>query len=189
MSTHTADDQRRFTLTYNQTYAQVLAYLRRRTDADTATDLTAEVFTRAWRSRTSLWEADHELAWLYGIARNVLLEFYRHRDHDQEGIRAVHDANHGQRTGGVAQTEHTAPDETAYVDATLDISHALSTLTRSDQELLTLHAWEGLDAPQIAEALGIAPGTARVRLHRARARLADALAWTEQTHNGSKATR
>ncbi|WP_459610450.1 RNA polymerase sigma factor [Corynebacterium urogenitale] len=79
--------------------------------------------------------------------------------------------------------------ETLPCAAALDISRALTSLTRSDQELLTLHAWEGLDAPQIAEVLGIAPGTARVRLHRARSRLADALAGTPQTHYGSKATR
>ena len=189
MSTPSADDQHRFTLTYNETYAKVLAYLRRRSDADTAADLAAEVFVRAWRSREALWDAKHELAWLYGVARNVLLEFYRQRDHDQQGISALEGGASTQRTGGLPQVEHAAPDVTASVDSALDISRALTSLTRSDQELLTLHAWEGLDAPQIAEVLGIAPGTARVRLHRARSRLADALAGTPQTHYGSKATR
>jgi DNA-directed RNA polymerase specialized sigma24 family protein len=45
---------------------------------------------------------------------------------------------------------------------------ALDRLRGSDRELLTLTAWDGLDANDLAVVLGCSPATARVRLHRAR---------------------
>ncbi len=52
---------------------------------------------------------------------------------------------------------------------------ALEQLSPEDRELVTLIAWEGLTPAQAATALGLSPGTARVRLHRARTRLRAAL--------------
>ena len=55
---------------------------------------------------------------------------------------------------------------------------ALGQLSAEDRELVTLIAWEGLTPAQAAAALGVPPGTARVRLHRARTRLRAALSST-----------
>jgi RNA polymerase sigma-70 factor (ECF subfamily) len=53
---------------------------------------------------------------------------------------------------------------------------ALATLAPADQEVLRLLAWEELGNQQIAAVLGITPNAVAIRLHRARARFADALA-------------
>jgi RNA polymerase sigma-70 factor (ECF subfamily) len=53
---------------------------------------------------------------------------------------------------------------------------ALASLSPADQEILRLVAWEELRNPQIAEVLGITPNAVAIRLHRARARFAAALA-------------
>ena len=53
---------------------------------------------------------------------------------------------------------------------------ALASLSPADQELLRLVAWEELGNQQIAAVLGITPNAVAIRLHRARARFADALA-------------
>ncbi|MBC2682556.1 sigma-70 family RNA polymerase sigma factor [Corynebacterium sp. 4HC-13] len=188
MSTQSTDDQRTFTQTYTQAYPKVLAYMRRRSDIDAAADLTAEVFVRAWNSRSQLFHAHHQLAWLYGIARNVLLEYYRRSEHTQTSLRTDTDDSTYLRSEfftDVTQTSEStfaAPDETALVNTTLDIRQALSTLAPADQEILTLHAWEGLDSAELAEALDIGTSAARVRLHRARARLSVALNGVEEAH-------
>jgi hypothetical protein len=56
---------------------------------------------------------------------------------------------------------------------------ALRTLRDSDQQVLRLVVGEGLTIRQAAVVLGCRPVTARVRLRRARARLAAALAAAE----------
>jgi RNA polymerase sigma-70 factor (ECF subfamily) len=48
---------------------------------------------------------------------------------------------------------------------------ALAKLAPKDREALTLIAWDGLQPNEAALVLGEAPGTFRVRLHRARRRL------------------
>jgi RNA polymerase sigma-70 factor (ECF subfamily) len=45
-------------------------------------------------------------------------------------------------------------------------------LGADDREVLTLAAWEGLDAGEIATVMGCSRNAARIRLHRARRRLA-----------------
>ena len=52
---------------------------------------------------------------------------------------------------------------------------ALASLSPADQEILRLVAWEELGNRQIATVLGITPNAVAIRLHRARARFADAL--------------
>lgn len=53
---------------------------------------------------------------------------------------------------------------------------ALATLAERDREILTLTAWEGLTPKEVAAVVGIPANVVRVRLHRARARLAGRLA-------------
>ncbi len=57
---------------------------------------------------------------------------------------------------------------------------ALRALSRLDQEVLLLVAWDGLDRIQAARVLGITPRLFSVRLHRARRRFERSLALQER---------
>lgn len=172
-----ADDRDRFTKIYREFYPKVLAYFRRRTSAEAAPDLAAEVFTRAWRQRSKLWRATNSLAWLYAISRNVLLEFYRQRGHDHEALRALSVDN-----------AH-SPDTAGSVTDAMDLARALQSLKPKDREVLLLNAWEGLDGAELAEALGVSTGAARVRLHRARGRLAATMFDQEVRNDGVRSVK
>ncbi len=63
--------RRRFERLFDETYDRVLAYALRRTTPDEAQDVAAETFTVAWR-RLELVPDEEPIAWLLGIARNVL---------------------------------------------------------------------------------------------------------------------
>jgi RNA polymerase sigma-70 factor (ECF subfamily) len=56
------------------------------------------------------------------------------------------------------------------------VREALACLDAGDQEILRLVAWDGLAPAQAGMVLGCRLGAARVRLHRARRRLAQELA-------------
>jgi RNA polymerase sigma-70 factor (ECF subfamily) len=56
------------------------------------------------------------------------------------------------------------------------IRQALAALRPAEQEVLRLVAWDDLTHEQASTVLGCSPGAFRVRLHRARRRLADELA-------------
>jgi RNA polymerase sigma-70 factor (ECF subfamily) len=61
---------------------------------------------------------------------------------------------------------------TATADVDHDVLHALAALSPDDREALVLVGWDGLRPAEAARVLGCAPSTFRVRLLRARRRLA-----------------
>ena len=138
------------------------AYLARRADRQVADDLLAEVWLRAFAARSG-YDARHCDArpWLYGIARNVLREHWRTSSGDEQ-----------------AALIETPVDPWDGVNERLDsterakaVMSAVRTLPAAEREVLLLVAWEQLTPAEAAKALGIPPGTARSRLHRARAAL------------------
>jgi RNA polymerase sigma factor (sigma-70 family) len=146
------------------------AYLARRSPGH-ADDLLSEVWLAAFEGRHRYDPAlGGVVGWLFGIARNVLLAHHR-----GERRRAT------QVVGGL--DDHV--DEWAAVDARLDAAEtagalriALAALPSEEREVLLLVAWEQLAPTEVATVLGIPPGTARSRLHRARARVS--ASWSEQ---------
>jgi RNA polymerase sigma-70 factor (ECF subfamily) len=148
--------QRRFTRLYELHYWSVLRFLLRRLgDEPRARDLTAEVFVVAWRRLDEL--PDPVLPWLYGVARKVLANEYRHQSRQDR----LHE-----RLAGLAMDEH--EDLAAERIWVLEALHRLSD---ADQEVLRLSAWEDLSGADIAAVLNCSNSAAAVRLHRARQRL------------------
>jgi RNA polymerase sigma factor (sigma-70 family) len=150
----------RFEYLYEAHYAAVLAYALRRTERTVAHDVAAETFLVAWR-RLEVVPAD-ATPWLYGVARRVLANERRaesRRAALAERMRAV----------CVSQPNGDAAARDGLLRA------ALARLPDRDREALALVAWEGLSTAQAARAMGCAPTAMRVRLHRARRRLARAL--------------
>lgn len=155
----------RFDRLFTEHQRPVLAYAMRRTQtvAD-AEDVAAETFTIAWRKIESV-PATEPLPWLYAVARRVLANHRR-------GL------GRRERLAALLRVEDVGTPMHAGDDLDGPTFVALASLSPADQELLRLVAWEELGNQQIAEVLGITPNAVAIRLHRARARFADALAKT-----------
>ncbi|MBW5252893.1 sigma-70 family RNA polymerase sigma factor [Streptomyces sp. P01-B04] len=149
-------------------------YLVRRAPA-VADDLLSEVWLQAYSNRKTFDVARGSArGWLFGVARNVLS---RHR---QAVARAAARAQQ--------HPDATTTDPWQAVDQRLDASavgpelrRRLAELPEEERELLLLVAWEQLTPAEAAAAVGVPAGTARSRLHRARARLRDGLTRTTRT--------
>lgn len=146
-------------------YEPLMRYAGRRTDqlAD-AEDVVAETFTVAWRHLQQMPPHDERLFWLYGIARRVVAN---HRRAAQRRARLEAKAR-----ASWAPATHAGSDLP-------DVLTAMRRLSDDDQEILRLVAWEGLSHAEVGLALGITANAAGIRLHRARARLAQALSGLE----------
>ncbi len=166
MPTPPPDDGGRYERVYRESGTAILGYSLRRCDSrEDAFDVVAETFATAWRRRDEMPDdADEARAWLFGIARNLLANA------DRSSSRAS-------RLGDRLATffvDESVPDPAVVFERSAHVRQmraALQSLSEDDRELLTLIAWEGLTPAQAATALGLATGTARVRLHRARTRL------------------
>ncbi len=141
----------------------VYRYVRRRIGDGLAADVTAEVFTRAFRDRGSLdGRAESALPWLLGIATNLIR---MHRRGEERRLRAYARAA-GRERGGVFGDE--VDDRLDAEAARAALSEALAAMPSRQRDVLLLHAWADLSASEIAVAMALPPGTVRSDLHRAR---------------------
>jgi RNA polymerase sigma-70 factor (ECF subfamily) len=142
----------------------VHSYLSRRAGNQAADDLLEEVWVRAFRSRDRYDDQLPAPAWLYGIARNVLLGHFRSRRPTVAGD--IDRSSPGESDGWDAVDERLDARRTVS-----GLTDALAALSAEDREVLLLVAWEQLTPAEAAVVLKIPPGTARSRLHRARLQL------------------
>jgi DNA-directed RNA polymerase specialized sigma24 family protein len=157
------NDERDFDALFEAHYRDVLRYVLRRAPLASAEDVLAETFLVAWRRADQI--PDDPLPWLLGVARRVLANQRRgelRRDALLGRLRAT-------STGEVGAWQ---PPSTVGPE----LAGALASLPDREREALLLLAWEGLDIPQAAVAAGCSTATFRVRLHRARKRVARQLA-------------
>lgn len=126
----------------------------------TAEDAAQEAAVRAWRRRDSCLTPERPEPWVATIAR-------------REALRLVHPPRLRplEEAGEAAQESH--EDD---VLGRADLARAIDGLPSPDRELVWGRYWDDLDYRQLGRLLHISEGTARVRLHRALARLRLALA-------------
>ncbi len=153
---------------YRANVATVTAYFARRSaDPQTVADLTADTFAQAITSFATFDpRKGTPRAWVFGIARRIY---------------AAHCQAHSQQRSRVermASRRELAPDETGDLIDRIDAERAgralvtrLTTLPAADRAVVELVDLAGLQAKEAAQVLGITPGTLRMRLMRARARL------------------
>src|ERR1700749_3042086 len=135
-------DPAAFRALYNRYTERIMGYhLRRCRDEDAAFDLTAETFAQAWCVRRSFRDLAGGSAgpWLYGIARNVLLQSVR-RERLEDGAR--------QRLGMLEQADRprVAPDE-SWLDG---VDELLDTLPVEQRHALELRVLEDMPYDRIA---------------------------------------
>lgn len=127
--------------------------LGRAADAD---DVAAEVFAIAWEHHRSGGELT--APWLYRVLRNLIGNEYRRQ------------ARSAQVQDGEAGLRLVATD--AEWAGRLDVRRAILLLPAGDRRVLYLSYWEGHNSREIASLLACSPTAVRVRLARARKRLA-----------------
>ena len=151
----------RFEQLYRAHAGAIRTYAARRVSSEAAADdVVSDVFLVVWRRLDDV--PDEPLPWLLATARRALAN----RRRSERRSAALTD-----RLVGLRRPHSASAPETG--DRLLD---SLAVIPEPDRELLMLVAWEGLEPREIAEILGLRPGTVAVRLHRARGRLAAALA-------------
>jgi RNA polymerase sigma-70 factor (ECF subfamily) len=147
---------------YEELYADLLRFVQRRVRHDQAEDVVSDAFLVVWRRLEELpSHSDDARAWVFGIARNLLLNDRRGGQRRQ--ALGVHLA--------AAAAQPNPGDRDPQVDlvvSRVDLARAWMLLSEVHQEALALTAFEDLQAPQAAAVLDISPVAFRLRLSRAR---------------------
>lgn len=151
-------DYAAFADAYTAHRAAVWAYLRRLGAApELATDLAQDSFLRWLELPPDRREIDHPRAWLYTTASRLYVD---------------HRRRHGREVHWESQGAEPVVDE----DREAKIPPAVwSALSARQRQLLWLAYAEGFEHEEIAGIAGVAAGSVRVLLARARARMAELL--------------
>ena len=172
------DREHRFSRLVEDHADAVHRYLRNRLssgDGIDAEDILADVMMIAWQRFDDI-PSGAEAPWLFGVARNRLMNAHSKRSRRT----AI-----GRRVRPVGPTA--AAEEVALAD--LGLRAALAALPEPEREALLLTAWEGLTPNELAIALGVTVNAAAIRLSRAKSMLLDALRDRESSDSLARDTR
>ena len=128
-------------------------------DRAQAEDITSETFVRAWSVRDGL-RAPTVKAYLFAIARNLYREDRRRSWRRSELSESVEDVGPGPHAEAAARAELEL------------VMEALQSLPEADRAALLMRAQDQMPYEEIAATLGLSLAAARVKVHRARVRLA-----------------
>jgi len=144
---------------YRRMHPRLFAYARRRLRSDhEADDAVSETMLRALhRIDTFTWKGAGFDAWLYGIARNVILEAHRHSGRTSPGA----------EPSEIATLAAGPLEELVGREQLTDVRSAFGRLSPEDQELLELRVVAGISAAGVGAVLGCRPGAVRMAQSRA----------------------
>ena len=149
-------DAQAFRRLYEENLGRVHALACRMVGYEHARELTQDVFVRAWQKLHTFRGEARFSTWLHRLAVNVILT---HRE--ARGLRR-HRFSEDEQLLSSAAARRTTPE------AAMDLEQALSKLPDGAREVFVLHDVEGYRHEEIASMLGLATGTSKSQLHRAR---------------------
>jgi len=162
-----AGDTGAFEEIYHQHVGRVYALcLRMSGDPGEAAELTQDVFVRAWEKLDTFHGSSAFSSWLHRLAVNVVLGRWRARGRQRERVVAIDEVD----PGGSGEGLHAPERRNA-----IDLERAIAALPTGARTVFVLYDVEGYGHKEIAEMTGLAPGTCKAQLHRARRLLREAL--------------
>ena len=129
--------------------------------AEDGEDLLQEIFLQVYRKLGSFKGDSAVGTWLYRLALNHCLDYVRSRQAKMSKLTETLDAD--------TSFEPTARRETPI--ARLDLERAIELLPEGCREAFVLHDVEGFDHKEVGQLLGIAEGTSKSQVFKARMKL------------------
>ncbi|MDP6778771.1 MAG: sigma-70 family RNA polymerase sigma factor [Candidatus Latescibacteria bacterium] len=158
-------DQTAFETLYRENAGRIYALsLRLVSDPRRAEELTQGAFVRAWEKLGSFRGESTFVVWLHRLTVNLMLEERRSEGRRTARVLVTDDEDllHGSASAG-------SPE------ARIDLERAIASLPSGARTAFVLHDVEGYRHEEIAEMTGLAIGTSKAQLHRARRLLRKAL--------------
>jgi RNA polymerase sigma-70 factor (ECF subfamily) len=149
-------DGHAFERLYRAHLSRVHSLARRMAGPDEADELTQDVFVRTWEKLGTFRGEAAFGTWLHRLAVNLILSRRSRVGRDRQRFDDADDA---------VDLKPTAPVRT---DLAIDFETAMGRLPEGARHVFVLHDVEGYRHDEIAGQMGIAVGTSKAQLHRAR---------------------
>ena len=149
-------DGRAFERLYRTHVARIHSLVRRMVDADQADDITQDIFVRVWEKLGTFRGEAAFGTWLHRLAVNVILGRRQSIGIERRRFLETEDALDA------------VPARNAPSEHRLDFEDALAQLPDGARQVFLLHDVAGYKHEEIAELMGVVPGTSKSQLHHAR---------------------
>ncbi|HKW03274.1 MAG TPA: RNA polymerase sigma factor [Vicinamibacterales bacterium] len=147
----------------------LLQYLRRYSgDPEVAEDLLQETLIRIGRGLPGFEGRSQLKTWAFSIATRVAADYFRRPANRAKIVDLA-------ETDEPADSDQSVEAQLVVDEMNSCVRQVIDSLPEDYRAALVLHDLEGLTAEQTAEISGCSLPTAKIRIHRARMRLADAL--------------
>ena len=159
-------DLERLGLLFERYHRAVFDFFARMTgNRAVSEDLVQDVFFRILKYRKTFRAESHFKTWMFQIARNVRVDYYKKRGSD----RAAFENSKEELNSGFALPSQKLEED----ERTRLLECALLKLPEEKREILILSRYQGMKYEEIAELLGCELGTVKVRIYRAMQELRD----------------
>jgi len=165
-------DENAFAELYERYHQRLLSFFVRKTrDHDAAEELIQDTMMLVWAKAGQFNGTSRASTWIFGIGYRKLLEWNRAKNRQQ----AVFES--GNREDGEPVQETTSRPEHAVEHAVgqdslvSQVQSALGDLSDEHRDVVTMTFQEGMSYGEIADTLGIQPGTVKSRMYYAKRQL------------------
>ncbi len=130
-------------------------------DPEDARDVAQEAFLRAFRNLSFYDSRKPFIRWLLAITYNLSMDHLRRCTRERKALKEASMLAERRRADPHIQE--------------VEVQDLLECLEDTDRAIVVLKYWHGLSCSEIGEIVGLGEGAVKVRLHRARLRLAEEL--------------
>ena len=127
-----------------------------------AEDLAQDTFIKAYKKFDTLKEPDKLKSWLFQIARNTVIDFFRKNKNRPFAL----DSSILENIAGTTAADY--QDHVANMEVSKELDRCIDQLVKEDRAIIKLLYYEGFSYKDISELLHINQNTLKSRLHRAR---------------------
>jgi RNA polymerase sigma-70 factor (ECF subfamily) len=161
----TGADDRRFRKTYDEVYPILIRMVYRITsDLEASEELCQEAFVRFYANMARIPEGNDSKYWLLRVAKNLAFNYEKRSGRERRAFeRAYNEPKSVEPTG-----EQAVLREESYER----VRSALDKLPENLKSVIVMKEYGGLSYKEIGAALGISEANVKVRVYRARERLA-----------------
>lgn len=150
--------RKKFSKIYDQYINKIYRFIFIKVNSvEVAQDLSSETFLKGWQAYQKNPKIDNPSAFLYRIARNLVIDYYRQKGRTQ--FVPIEDA---------VITDNENPAEQAMLNTEIDeIKSLLVNLKDDYQNVIIWHYLDDLPIPKVAKIMNKTEANTRVLLHRA----------------------
>jgi RNA polymerase sigma-70 factor (ECF subfamily) len=170
-------NQKDFTDIYSTYNSRIFEFLLKRVSSkEIAEDLTSEIFEKIYKTINDFqWQGVTLSAWLFRIARNHLIDYYRKNN------KFKNDTSLDEIIDIVVSNNTPIEKEIEENENEVNLFKSISDLEQEDQYLIYYKFYEEMSNKQISELTGISETNIGTKLHRIRKKLAKNIIKYENT--------